>query len=148
MTHTHDNFEFLSQRDYIDTKSWLAYDQNSYSTHCVRSRSCHREMSLGYDILLAITRLYIRWHEYQWWLTCQLDFFTLWQHLDAPSSPRHLSSPRQYNLELQQHHQNDSAALSPVWLDIYIMLQLSYLGSIVAIMTQQHHRQHDSASTS
>jgi hypothetical protein len=36
-THMHDNFECPSPRDYIDTKSWLAYEQNTYSTHWVWS---------------------------------------------------------------------------------------------------------------
>jgi hypothetical protein len=57
MTHMHDGLECLSPTDYVDTKSWLAYEQNSYSTHSVRSGSCHRETSLGYDILTAMTRL-------------------------------------------------------------------------------------------
>jgi hypothetical protein len=33
MTHTHSDFECLSPRDYVDTKSWLAYEHNPYSTH-------------------------------------------------------------------------------------------------------------------
>jgi hypothetical protein len=33
MTHTHDSFERPSPRDYVDTKSWLAYEQNPYSTN-------------------------------------------------------------------------------------------------------------------
>jgi hypothetical protein len=57
MTHMHDDFGCLSPRDYVDTKSWLAYEQNPYSTHWVRSSSCHREMSLSYDILPVVTRL-------------------------------------------------------------------------------------------
>jgi hypothetical protein len=52
MTHRHDGFECPTPRDYVDTKSWLAYEQNPYSTHCVRSGTCHREMSLVYDISL------------------------------------------------------------------------------------------------
>jgi hypothetical protein len=32
-THTHDDFECLSPRDFVDTKSWLAYKRNPYSTH-------------------------------------------------------------------------------------------------------------------
>jgi hypothetical protein len=31
--HMHDGFECMSPRDYIDTKSYLAYEQNPYSTH-------------------------------------------------------------------------------------------------------------------
>jgi hypothetical protein len=57
MTHTHNDFKCLSPRDYVDTMFWLAYQQNPYSTHGVRSSSWHREMSLGYDILSVITRL-------------------------------------------------------------------------------------------
>jgi hypothetical protein len=52
MTHRQDDFECPSSIDYIDTRSCLAYEQNSYSTHLVRSGSCHRETSLGYDISL------------------------------------------------------------------------------------------------
>jgi hypothetical protein len=26
MTHRHDDFEYLSPRDFVDTKSWLAYE--------------------------------------------------------------------------------------------------------------------------
>jgi hypothetical protein len=33
MTHTHDDFECLSLRDYADTKSYLAYEQTPYLTH-------------------------------------------------------------------------------------------------------------------
>jgi hypothetical protein len=32
-THTHDDFECLNPRDFVDTKSWLAYERNPYSTH-------------------------------------------------------------------------------------------------------------------
>jgi hypothetical protein len=32
-THMHNDFEYPSPRDYVDTKSWLAYEQNPYSTH-------------------------------------------------------------------------------------------------------------------
>jgi hypothetical protein len=56
-THMHDDFKCLSPRDYIDTKSWLAYEKNPYSTSWGRSGSCHKEMSVGYDILPVITRL-------------------------------------------------------------------------------------------
>jgi hypothetical protein len=35
-THTHDGFESPSFRDYADTKSWLAYEQNPYSIHKIR----------------------------------------------------------------------------------------------------------------
>jgi hypothetical protein len=36
-TYTHDNFECPSPRAYVDIKSWLAYEQNPYSTCWVRS---------------------------------------------------------------------------------------------------------------
>jgi hypothetical protein len=29
----HDGFKCLNLGDYVDTKSWLAYEQNPYSTH-------------------------------------------------------------------------------------------------------------------
>jgi hypothetical protein len=32
-THTHDDFECLSSRDYVDTMSLVAYEKNSYLTH-------------------------------------------------------------------------------------------------------------------
>jgi hypothetical protein len=31
-THTHENFECLSPKDYVDTKSLLAYEQNPFDT--------------------------------------------------------------------------------------------------------------------
>jgi hypothetical protein len=37
MTHTYNVFECASPRGYVDTKSWLAYEQNPYSTCWVRS---------------------------------------------------------------------------------------------------------------
>jgi hypothetical protein len=116
----HDDFECPSPRDYVDTKSWLAYEQNPYSTHWVRSGSCHREMSLGYDILPAITRLQANTN--------------IWLLHDA-------TTPRCSELEgcatLPRPVQPWVAAPSTAWL-----------GSIVASMTWQHHHQHDSASTS
>jgi hypothetical protein len=33
MTHRHDDFVSLSPKDFVDTKSWLAYEQNPYLTH-------------------------------------------------------------------------------------------------------------------
>jgi hypothetical protein len=33
MTHMHDDFEYPSPREDVDTMSWLAYEQNPYSTH-------------------------------------------------------------------------------------------------------------------
>jgi hypothetical protein len=76
MTHTHDDFKCPSPRNYAETKSWLAYEQNPYSTHWVRSIFCHRETSLGYDILHVITRLYANMNiSYDWYanLTSSLD---------------------------------------------------------------------------
>jgi hypothetical protein len=138
-THRHDDFECPSPRDYVDTKSCLAYEQNPYSTLWVRSGSCHRETSLGYDIYLLSLGYKPTWIS---------DFFMMWQLLDAPilgaAQPYH----SQYNLELQCHHQHDSTALLPAWLGIYIAPWPSHLGSAVTSMTQQHWRQHDSASTS
>jgi hypothetical protein len=32
-SYTQDGFECPSPRDYVDSKSWLAYEQNPYSTH-------------------------------------------------------------------------------------------------------------------
>jgi hypothetical protein len=32
MTHMHDDFECSSARNYVDTKSLLAYEENHYST--------------------------------------------------------------------------------------------------------------------
>jgi hypothetical protein len=32
-THVHDGFECPGPGDFLDTKSWLAYEQNTYSTH-------------------------------------------------------------------------------------------------------------------
>jgi hypothetical protein len=48
----------------------------------------------------------------------------------------------------QRRRQYDSIALSPAWLGIYIASLLSRLGSVIASVTRQHCRQHDSVSTS
>jgi hypothetical protein len=74
MTHTHDDFECPSLRDYVASKSRLAYEQNSYSTHWVRLGSCRKETSLGYDIFLL---------SLGYELTRISDFFTMRQHLNV-----------------------------------------------------------------
>jgi hypothetical protein len=167
MTHTHDDFECPSPRDYVDTKSWLAYEQNPCSTHWVRLGSCHRETSLGYDILPAITRLQANMNI---WLLHDATIprcselggcSTLPQLVQswvAASSPARLSSivaimtwhlHRAVAKSLRQrHHQHHSIALSPAWLSIYIVSRPSHLSNVVVSMTRQHRRQHDSASTS
>jgi hypothetical protein len=43
-TRTNDDFEYLSSRDYVDTKSGLAYEQNPYLTHGVRSKMLDRHV--------------------------------------------------------------------------------------------------------
>jgi hypothetical protein len=49
----HDDFECLSPRDYEDTMSWLAYEQNPYSTHGVRSKMLNRHVleSIGSQVM-------------------------------------------------------------------------------------------------
>jgi hypothetical protein len=42
MTHAHDGFKYLSPRDYVDTKSWLAYEQNPCSTYMIKSERLNR----------------------------------------------------------------------------------------------------------
>jgi hypothetical protein len=141
MTHSHDNFECLSPRDYVETKSWPAYEQNPYSTHWVRSGSCHRETSLGYDILPAITQLQANMNI---WLLHTVTthrcselggYATLPQPVQSwvavpslawlgnivTSMTRHLHHFA-VKPPWQCHRQHDSVALSPTWLDIYIML--------------------------
>jgi hypothetical protein len=44
MTHMHNDFECLSPRYYVDTKSRLAYEQNPYSKHGVRSKTLDRHV--------------------------------------------------------------------------------------------------------
>jgi hypothetical protein len=90
-THTHDDFKCPSPKDYVDMKSWLAYEQNPYSTQWVVSSSCHRETSLGYDISLL---------SLGYKLTRIFKLLTVRQHLDAlisgPAQPYH----SRYNPEL------------------------------------------------
>jgi hypothetical protein len=155
MTNTHDSFECLSPRDYIDTKSWLAYEQNPYSIHWVRSGSCHRETSLGYDILHAISWL---WANMNIWLLHDAttprcselgDCTTLtrpvqpWVATPSPAwldntvaiMTRHLHCIAA-KLPWQRHRQHDSTAPSPAWLDIYIASRPSQPDSAIANMTQ------------
>jgi hypothetical protein len=106
-------------------------------------------------------------HEHHQQLACQSDFFSLWQHLDAPCSGLHnlntantiLSCSAIASMTWYLHrttanspqlcrHQHDSIASSPAWLSIYIVSPPSCPGSDVACMTQQHHHQHDSTYTS
>jgi hypothetical protein len=75
MTHRHEGFKCLSPRDNVDIESWRAHERNPYSTHEVRSDSCHREMSLDYDISLL---------SLGYKLTQISNFFTMRQHFDAP----------------------------------------------------------------
>jgi hypothetical protein len=152
MTHRHTNFECLSPRDYVDTKSWLGYEQNPYSTHWVRSGSCHREASLGYDILPAITQLRANMNIWLLHTTTTLRCKTLpqpiqpwvvspslvWLGSTISSMTRHLhrtvgKSP------WQRHHQHHSIAPSTSWLGIYITPWSSCLDSAIANKTQKHH---------
>jgi hypothetical protein len=163
----HDGVKCPSPRDYVDTKSWPAYEQDPYSTHWVRLGSCHRETSLGCDILPAITRLWANTNiqlldamtapqcselrgcanlpqPIQPWVVVPLP---AWLGNTVASITQHLhhaatKSPRQH---CRQH---DSGALSLAWLDIYTASWPSYLSSVIAIITQQHRHQHDLASTS
>jgi hypothetical protein len=138
-THTQDDFEFLSPRDYVDTKSCLAYEQNHYSTYWVRSCSCHRETLLGYNILLAITQQRAKKN-----ISLLHDVTTPRYSKLGAAQPYYIK----YNLELHRRHQHESIAISSAWLRIYIVPRACHHGSIIASMTQQHHHQHNSASTS
>jgi hypothetical protein len=167
ITHTQDDFECPSPRDYVDTKSCLAYEQNRYSTHWVMSGYCHRETPLGYNILPAITQERAKknisllhdatttrysklggcatlLHQIQPWVTPPSP---TWIDSNIVSMTPHIHratvmSPRQH------HRQHDSAAPSPAWLDIYIKPQPSGPGSTVTSKTRQHRRKHDSISKS
>jgi hypothetical protein len=150
MTHRHDDFEWLSPRDYVDTKSWLAYEQNPYLKNWVRLGSCRRKTSPCYDILPAITRLWVnmniqllhdattpRWSDLRGCTTLPRPVLPwvaapspAWHNNIIASMTQHLhrataSSPRQH------HRQHDSAALSPTWHNIYIASQPSLLGGVV-----------------
>jgi hypothetical protein len=152
MTHSHDDIEHPSPRDYVDTKSWLAYERNPYSTQWIRSSSCHREMSLGYDIWLAIP---------------QLQANTNIRLLHDATTPRcsdlrgcaTLSCSVIVSMTRQHYHQHDSTSTSRHGQVTSAALLLAWLSSIVASMTrhlhhvmtmspQQLRRQHDSAALS
>jgi hypothetical protein len=94
----------IESRDYVDTMSLLAYEQNPYLTNRVRSGSCHREMSLGYDILPAITRLQANTN-----IRLLHDATTPQCSKLGAVQPYH----DQYNLELQRHRHHESVALPP-----------------------------------
>jgi hypothetical protein len=162
----HDDFECPSPRDYVDTKSCLAYEQNPYSTHWVRLGSCYRGTSLGYNILSTITWLWANTNIINNWhanLTSSHYDNTLMLHarglhnLNTASTTLSCSAIASMTWYLHRttanspqlcRHQHDSIASSPAWLSIYIVSPPSCPGSDVACMTQQHHHQHDSTYTS
>jgi hypothetical protein len=118
-THRHDDFECPSPRNYVDTESWLAYEQNPYLIHWVRSGSCHTKTSIGYDILSAITRLRANTNIRLLHTATTFRCFELRGYVTLP-----------------QLVQPWVAAPSPAWLS-----------NTIASMTQQHRHQHDSACT-
>jgi hypothetical protein len=130
----HDDFKCLNPRDYLDTKSWLAFEQNPYLTHWVRSGSCCEETSLCYDSLPAITRLRANmniigdWHVNPTSSHCD-NTPMLWHR--GAAHPYH----NQYNLELQCRCQHDSAVPSLEWLIIYIAPRSSRLDSAAAALS-------------
>jgi hypothetical protein len=128
MTHRHDCFECPSPRDYVDTKSWLAYEQNLYSIDWARSGSCHRETSLGYDISLL---------SLGYKLTRISNFFTMRQHLDAPILGAVQPYHNEYNLELR---------CTPAWLGKIVTSMTRHLHCTAARSPQLRHRQHDSVA--
>jgi hypothetical protein len=139
MTHRHHDFECLSPRDYVDTKSWLAYEQNPYSTHWVRTGSCHGDTSLVYDILPPITQLRAN-------MNIRL--------LQATTAPR--CSELGSCATLPQLVQPWVLVSSWAWLSSIVASMTQRQHHIVAKSLRQHHcgmtrqlcRQHDSASTS
>jgi hypothetical protein len=150
MTHRHDGFECPSTIDYVDTKSCLAYGQNSYSTHWIRSCSYNWETSLGNDIFLL---------SLGYKPTLISEFFTMRQHHDALISGVAQPYHSQYNLELQCHRQHDSIATShhdqvtltassPIWLGSIIASITQHLHHVAAKSPRQCCHQHDSISTS
>jgi hypothetical protein len=106
-------------RDYADTKSWLAYEQNPYSTHWVRSDSCHRKTSLAYNILSTIT-----------WVRANTNIFD-----DCHTN---LTSP----------HYDNTSMLRAQGLRNLTTTSTTSSCSAIASMTLQHRRQHDSTYTS
>jgi hypothetical protein len=141
MTPTQNAFKCPSPRDNVDTKSWLAYEQNPYSTHWVRSSSCHREMSLGYDILHVITRL---WADTNVNLTssCCDNTLMIWarglHNLTTASTT--LSCSAITSMTQQRHHQHDLATTSRHGQVASVAPSLAWLGSTIASMTQHQHR--------
>jgi hypothetical protein len=62
-THTHDDFEYPSLRDNIDTKSWIAYEQNPYQTHGIKSKKLNRHVhkSVGSQVMNLCTNKKSSW---------------------------------------------------------------------------------------
>jgi hypothetical protein len=131
MTHTHDGFQCSSPRDYLDTKSYLDYEQNPYSTHKVKSGSCHRVTSQGYDISLLSLSYKLRWIS---------DFFSMRQHLDGLISGATQPYHSQYNPWV--------AAPSPAWLGSTIISMTQHLHCATIKSPWQHHHRHDLAALS
>jgi hypothetical protein len=131
MTHKHNDSECLSPRDYVDTMFWLAYEKNPYSTHWVRSGSCHREMSQGYDILPAITQL---------WANTNIR---LLHNVTTP-----WCSELRGCANLPQPIQPLVAAPLLAWLGSIAISMTRHLHHAAAKSPQQHHHQNDSTSTS
>jgi hypothetical protein len=164
-THMHDDFEYSSPRDYVDTKSWLAYKQNSYSTHRVRSGSCHRETYLGYDILLAITRLRDNTNIIDdWYANSTSSHYDSTSMLQAQglrnltTTGTTLSCSTIVSITRQYHHQYDSTyisrhdqvalvASSPAWLSDIVISMTHHLHRAAAKLPRQCHRQHDLAAS-
>jgi hypothetical protein len=49
MTHIDNGFDRPSPRDYVGTKSGLAYEQNPYSTHGIRFKKLDRHVLKSVD---------------------------------------------------------------------------------------------------
>jgi hypothetical protein len=155
-THRHDDLECSSPRDYVDTKSRLAYEQNPYSINWVRSGSCHRETSPCYGILSAITRLQAN---------TNIRFLHDAQHLDAPisgaaqptTSSTTLSCSAIASMTWQHYRQHDSTSTSrrgqvtsttssPAWPDSIVASMTQHLHRATVELPQQRHHQHDSVA--
>jgi hypothetical protein len=150
-----------SPKDYVDTKSSLASEENPCSSQWVRSYSCHRETSLGYDILPTITWLQANtniWLLYdaatpqcselrgcatlpQWVQPWVVASRPGWLGSIVTSMTQHLHCATAKSPQ-QRYGQHDMAPLSPSWLDTYTASRPSHLGSTVARITQPHCRQH------
>jgi hypothetical protein len=116
-------------------------------------------MSLGYDILPAITWLWANTN-----IRLLHDARTSWcsklgglRNLTTTSTTLSCSTVTSMTRHLhcvvtkspwQSCRQHDLAAPSPAWLDIYIVPWPSRPGSAITSMTRQHRRQPDSVSTS